>query len=292
MTVDTQRRRFLAAGASVALVGLSGCTGTTPFVGKRLEETHDFDVADGDALSVVGDHGDVTVRSGDSPRLETVKKSGSVFADLSDASLSTSRSGSTVRVEATTEDNDSWLRATPAIDVTAEVPGGVTVETVKTRNGDAEALGVAGDATVSSRNGDAVARNVDGEVAVETRNGDAEARGISGFVAAESRNGDATVRNVGGLDRAESTNGDVEVDVPAVRGDVRVETGNGDVEAAVSSDLDARMVLESGVGGVSLTGPFEVTTRTEEYVEAGPEDADAEIRFRSDNGDVSVTALD
>jgi len=291
MTRDTNRRRFLAAGASAALVGLSGCTGATPFVGKRLEETHELDVGDGDALAIDADNGDVTVRSG-SPRLRTVKKSGSVFADLSAASVDVDREGDTVRVEARTEADGSWFRGTPAVDVDAGIPDGATVETVRTGNGDADVRGVAGDATVASRNGDAVARNVDGDLAVESENGDATARDITGFVAAETENGDAVARNVGGLDGAASDNGDVEVDVPAIRGDTRIETDNGDVEAAVSPDVDARLVLRTDTGDASIEGPFEVATRTEAYVEAGPEDADAEIRLSSDNGDVSVTALD
>ncbi|WP_167599423.1 DUF4097 family beta strand repeat-containing protein [Halorussus marinus] len=291
MTRTTDRRRFLAAGASAALVGLSGCTGATPFVGKRLEETHEFDVGDGNSLAIDADNGDVTVRSG-SPRLETVKKSGSVFADLSDASVDVGRDGDTVRVEARTDDDGSWFQGTPAVDVTADIPDGVTVDAVRTRNGDADVRGVTGDATVESRNGDAVARNVDGEVTVQTDNGDAEARDISGYVTAQTENGDAVARNVGGLDGASSENGDVDVEIPSVRGDTSVETDNGDVEAAVSPDVDARLVLRTDRGDVSIDGPFDVATRTDEYAEAGPEDADAELRLRSDNGDVSVTALD
>jgi len=290
MTRDTTRRRFLAAGASAALVGLSGCTGATPFVGKRLEETHEFDAGDGDSLAIDADNGDVTVRSG-SPRLRTVKKSGSVFADLSDATVDVDRDGDTVRVEARTDDDGSWFRGTPAVDVDADVPDGVTVDTVRTENGDADVRDVAGDAAIASRNGDAIARNVDGEVAVESENGDAEARDVSGFVTAQTENGDAVARNVGGLVGAASDNGNVEVDVPAIRGDTRIETDNGEVEAAVSPDVDARLVLRTDTGDASIEGPFEVATRTETYVEAGPEDADAEIRLSSDNGDVSVTAL-
>jgi len=291
MTRDTDRRRFLAAGASAALVGLSGCTGATPFVGKRLEETHELDVGDGDALAIDADNGDVTVRTG-APGLETVKKSGSVFADLSAASVDVGRDGDTVRVEARTDEDGSWFRGTPAVDVSAQIPDGATVDTVRTENGDADVRGVTGDAAIASRNGDAVARNVDGEVTVESENGDAEARDVSGFVAAETANGDAVARNVGGLDGAASDNGNVEVDVPAIRGDTRIETDNGNVEAAVSPDVDARLVLRTDRGDASIDGPFEVTARSETRIEAGPADADAEIRFRSENGDVSVTALD
>jgi uncharacterized protein YaiI (UPF0178 family) len=39
-------------------------------------------------------------------------------------------------------------------------------------------------------------------------------------------------------------------------------------------------------------GPFAVASGSVRYVEAGADDADAEIRLSSDNGDVSVTALE
>lgn len=274
MTIDKRRRRLLAASGTAAIAGLSGCTSATPFVGKRLEETRTFDFDPESDVAVNADNGDVTVRSGggDAVELTIVKKASSVFADLSDVSVDTTRDGNTVRVE-TNRENGSWLGGTPSVDVTVELPGEATIAEARTENGDVDVRGVSGDATLVSDNGDVTARNVDG------------------FLTAETKNGDVDVRGVAGVDAARSINGDVEVDVAAVRRDVRIETQNGDVEASLSPDVGAHVVLQSSVGDVSLSGPFDVSTNTESYVEAGREDGDTELRFVTTNGDVTVTAL-
>ncbi|WP_135828069.1 DUF4097 domain-containing protein [Halorussus halobius] len=276
MTTDRTRRRFLALGGTAALAGLAGCTGATPFVGKRVENAETYDADAVDAVAVDGQNGDVTVRpaDGEQVRVETVTQSGSVFGDLDDVSVDVATDGGELRVETRQTGDGSFFGGVPSVDVTVDLPIDVDLGELRTENGSVDVRGVATDATLVSENGSTTARNVDG------------------FVAAETENGSATVRGVSGVDGVATENGSVEVDVSDVRGETVVESENGSVTAAVSPDLDADVVALTDNGSVEVDLPgLESSVRSDTRVEGQLGDGGPELRFVTENGGVTVSEL-
>lgn len=276
MTVDRTRRRLLALGGSAAIASLSGCTNATPFVGKRLESTDRYDAASTDQLTV-DTNGDVTVRptDGDRIRVETVKQSSSVFADVSEVAVNVTRDAGTLRIDVQGQGNGSWLEGSTTVDVTVDLPDGVTLDTVRTVNGDVDVRRVAGDATLETVNGDVVVRN------------------LEGFFSADTTNGDITARDVGGVETVTTTNGEVAVDVPAVRDAAAIETTNGDVAVAVSPNLNAELAATTDFGDVTVDGlALDDSMQTEHLVEGTLGAGEGRLRIASTNGDVSVSKLD
>ncbi|NHN59676.1 MULTISPECIES: DUF4097 family beta strand repeat-containing protein [Halorussus] len=276
MNVDTQRRRLLGLSAAAGLTALSGCSGVTPFVGKRLENAQSFDASSVDAVSVAGRNGNVRVRPRDDERIrvETVKKAGSVFADLDDVRVETTTENGELRVAARKVGDGSWLAGVPSVDVTVGLPASVDLGELRTENGRVDVRNVATDATLGSENGQLEARNVDG------------------FVSAETENGRVVARDVTGIDGARSENGSVEIDVKSVRGDTDVATENGRVTAAVSPDLNAEVVATTGNGRVEFdVASAEVSTRRSGRVEATLGGGGPELRLSCENGRVSVSQL-
>jgi len=276
MNVDSQRRRFLALGGTAALTALSGCSGATPFVGKRLEDDQTFAADAVSTVAVDGRSGDVTIRpaDGDQIRVETVKKAGSVFADLDDVSVSTTTADGQLRVETRKTGDGSWLGGVPKVDVTVELPTSVDLGELRTQNGSVDVRGVASDVTALTENGSVEVHNVDGFLSVETENGSVTARGVAG------------------VDSAVTENGSVEVDVPAIRGDTTIETENGSVSAAVSPDVDASVVATTTHGEIEFdVSDFEASTRSADRVEGTLGDGGPELRFETENGGISVSEL-
>lgn len=263
-------------GAAAALTGLSGCSGATPLVGKRLEDSRTYAASSVDTVAVDGRNGEVTVRptNGKQVRVKTVKKAGSVFADLDDASVETTTEGGELRVVTRKSGDGSWLAGVPSVDVTVGLPSSVGLGELRTENGTIDVRGVETDVTLV------------------TENGSLEVRDVDGFVSAETENGSVTVRDVAGIDGVQTENGSVKADVPAIRGVTTLESENGNVTAAVSPDVDAQVVATTEFGHLEFDLPnFEATTRNRRRVEGTLGDGGPELRFETENGSVSVSEL-
>ncbi|UPV74887.1 DUF4097 domain-containing protein [Halorussus limi] len=276
MNVDTQRRRLLGLGATGALAALSGCSGATPFVGKRLEDARTFDAGSVDTVTVNGQNGEVRVRPTDADRVrvETVKQSGSVFADLSDVRVEMSVESGELAVKTRRTGDGSWLGGPPSVKIRVELPSSVGLGRLRTENGTVDVRGVATDATLV------------------TENGRVEAHDIDGFVSAESENGSVAIRGVSGVGDVRTENGSVQLDVPAIRGATTVESENGSVDAAVASDLNATLSARTDNGDLDVRLPnFEADVRSEHLVEGTLGDGGPELRFATENGSVELSEL-
>ncbi|WP_137284991.1 DUF4097 family beta strand repeat-containing protein [Halorussus salinisoli] len=276
MKIDSQRRRLLALGGTATLTNLAGCSGATPFVGKHSEDTRTYDADSVDAVTVNGQNGEVTARptDGEQVRVETVKKAGSVFADLNDVSVETTVEGGELRIETRQTGDGSWLAGVPSVEVNVGLPSEVGLGELRTENGSVDVRDVETDATLV------------------TENGSLEAHDVDGVVSAETENGSVTVRNVSGIGDLRTENGSVETDVPAIRGDTTVESQNGSVTAALSPDVDASVVATNDHGSVEFdVSNFETTTRSEHRVEGTLGDGGPKLRFATENGSVTVSEL-
>lgn len=239
-TMAVTRRGLLGACAVGLSATVSGCSGATPFVGKRTEFDRAFDMSTG-RITVETDSGNASVHrtDADGVRLHGVKEASSVFADIEDITVETVRNGDRLRITGDSGENSFFGLGSKSVSLDVGVPEGVAVERVSAKNGDATATGVAGDATLESTNGAVTARDVDGYVSLSSTNGTLRARGVAG------------------LDGAETTNGSVDVVVPAVESDVSLASTNGSITAALAPTLDATVVASTTNGGVTATGlPF------------------------------------
>jgi len=129
---------------------------------------------------------------------------------------------------------------------------------------------------------------------VRTENGDVNVESVASVSAARSRNGDVAVRNAGPVELVSTENGDVEAEIPApLPGDVTVRTTNGDAEAWLSPDVDAELVASTRNGDVAVSG-LELADhqKSANEVRGVLGDGTDEVTVASENGDVTVDALD
>ncbi len=284
-------RRALLGGSAAAAASLAGCIGDADVVmGKRDESESTYDLPSG-SLRIDAERGEFQVRpaTDDAVRVRTVK-SGSLLSSLSAVSVSSERDGDAVVVRSTAD--DAGFFGGPDVKVTVEIPSGVRVESASVDAGGVlvEDVSVESGVSLNAENGGAVVRRVDGDVTVTAGNGGAVAEDVSGFVTARSENGGTVIKGCDGVDAASTGNGGVEVDVSALRGDTRLSAGNGGVEAALSPDLDARVVASTENGGVDLEGaPLDTSTVTGSYVEGTIGDGTHTLRVETTNGGVSLS---
>ncbi|WP_324757546.1 DUF4097 family beta strand repeat-containing protein [Haloarcula sp. GH36] len=280
MTSDVTRRRFLAGTALTALTAAAGCSGTTPFVGKRTESTETITVRDATTLTVETETGDVTLRGTDREDLHVraVKQASSVGTDVTELTLETTRENGQLSLSSQWSGTTGFFTSRPSLDIDAEVPASLAVGEVTTSVGDIQATDVTGD------------------LRAEANTGDVRVRRGGGTVSAESDTGDVEVRSPDVLAGASTNTGDVSVDVPAIDGETTVDANTGDVTAHVAPDLDATLVVQSSTGDVELTGLPLSDGETEQddpgesfrgvLGEGGPT-----LRIESSTGDVTVRSL-
>lgn len=265
------RRRFLALGFA-ATAGLAGCVVPGDQETERTTRTVD---APANAPLVVDNHnGDVTVTGGgtDAIDLEITKRTNYGRDLFSEVTVETDASGDRIRVETVT--GDVPMGASVSVDLQLTLPGSVTVERARTRNGDVTVEDVPGDATL------------------ETTNGRVDADGVDGFLTLRSTNGTVEAHDVAGIDGASTSNGDVDVEIPAIRGDTTLETTNGDVRASAAADLDAEVELRTTNGDVSYGGlDLQVETDRETHLRGTLGAGGDQLLAKTTNGDVRLRAI-
>jgi DUF4097 and DUF4098 domain-containing protein YvlB len=280
VTRNVSRRRFLAGTAVAALTAAAGCSGTTPFVGKRTESTERVQVRGATTLTVRNQTGDVTLRGTerDDIRVHTVKQASSLGTNIRDMALERSHEDGRIHLASRWDGDTGMFTSSPSMNIDAELPASLAVGEVTTAVGDVD-----------------IAR-VDGDVRATADTGDVRVRRVGGTVTAESDTGDVAVRAPAVLGGATADTGDVSVDVPAIDGETTVGTETGDVTAHVAPDLDATLVVQSTNGDVELTD-LSVSERettsdvTGESVQGVLGDGGPTLRLESTTGDVTVQSL-
>ncbi len=273
MTHKTPRRRFLAGAAAAGLGALGGCIS----LGDRqeTEETHTFDVADLDELTLRNGVGDVTVAAEERSdvRVRAIKRAAN--EDHFDAiSLVEQRSGGTLALSVDNEIDSVLLGSPPSMELDIVVPADLRVAEVGTDVGDVEVEGS------------------NGALSVETDTGDGVVSGVEGTVDATTDTGDLTIRDVASISGITTDTGDVEVDVAALDGDARIEIDTGDVDAALAASLDARVVVRSETGDVTSNGlDFSDLESGEQRLEGTLGEGTNRLTIATDTGDVTLSGL-
>ncbi|WP_313692542.1 DUF4097 family beta strand repeat-containing protein [Halorarum halobium] len=276
MNHDPTRRRLLAGGAAAALTSLAGCTGLTPFVGTREEETRTVALEDAESLAVVGQVGDVTLRAADRSdvRVHTVKQSSSVTADVSKLSLAVERADGRLVLRTEWSGGGDLFGGRPSMSLDVRVPRSLAVARAATNVGDLRVTDAAGDLDAT------------------TDVGDVTIDGVSGTVTGESSTGDVEIRSPDVLGDVRTETGDLTVDAPALAGDTRIESETGDVDLAVADSVGAELSVRTETGDVSVSGlELSDSTRAEHVVTGTLGDGGPSLTVRTETGDVSVTAM-
>lgn len=275
--VGMTSRRSVLAGAGAALsAALAGCSGLTPFVGKRQESTERVPVDDASALAVAVDVGDVTVRAADREdvHVDVVKQSSSVNADLSKLEFRVERPDDRLRLRGEWT-GSGGLSGKPSMDLDVTVPSSLAVAATETQVGDVDVEGVTGDVSAASSTGDVTLRSV------------------AGTASAATSTGDVVVEDVETFGGAEASTGDLTVEVPAVAGDTRAETSTGDVTAAIGADVDAELRASTSTGDVVVEELSLADGSVGEESASGTlGDGGPELVFETSTGDVTLSALE
>ncbi|MFC7095934.1 DUF4097 family beta strand repeat-containing protein [Halobaculum marinum] len=276
MSNNLTRRRVLAGGATALLASIAGCSGATPFVGKRTERTETVALDGAERLAVQTDLGDVTIRTADREDIDVhiVKQASSVTADITDLAFRVERSGDELLFRSEFTGDTELLGGRPSMSLDVTVPEALPVSSVQSQVGDLDVEDVVGD------------------LDAETNTGDVRVRRVAGAVRATASTGDVVVDRPEALAGATTSTGHVTVDVPAIDDDTRVESETGDVAAAVGRDVDAVLRARTSTGDVSVSGlSLSDSTRTDDLVTGTLGEGGPTLDIETDTGDVSVSAL-
>jgi hypothetical protein len=160
---------------------------------------------------------------------------------LSDTKLVLSRSGSEIRIEAVTPDNEIF--GSSKLDFDVVVPETIPL-VVEDGSGDLTIDNV-GPAEVTDGSGDMTIRNVNGNLSVHDGSGDMKLENISGDVRINDGSGGIEVRGAGSVDIGNDGSGSVEI--RNVKRDVHIgNKGSGSVDV---SDVGGNFRLGNKGGG-------------------------------------------
>jgi DUF4097 and DUF4098 domain-containing protein YvlB len=273
---NVTRRRLLGAGAVAALTGLAGCSGATPYIGKRTENERALRVRDATSLAVTAKVGTVSLvgEERDDIHLDLVKKASSVSADLSKLTLDVQRNNGRLHLQSRFEGDEPFFGGRPTMDLALRVPRSLAVEHVDSSVGDVTLRGVAGDMTVT------------------TDVGDVHVQDVRGVVSAEASTGDIVVESGETVGDVSASTGDLDLAVSAIDGDTEFTTSTGDIVLALSTDVTADLTAEADVGDVTVEGlSLEDSQRQESMVTGRLNGGGPELTVSTNTGDISVSSL-
>ncbi|MGM0606115.1 MAG: DUF4097 family beta strand repeat-containing protein [Halobacteriota archaeon] len=238
MTRNTTRRRLLSGGLTALLASVAGCTGMTPFVGRRDEGTRTESVTDVDELAIEFDVGSLRIRSSDRDdvHVDYIRQSSSVTADISNLELRTERRDGRLTIISEWTGRKTIFGGRPSMDLDVEIPRSLPVTSIE---------GSVGSVDVAEVRGDLDVQTTTGSVTIED---------LAGTVSAESTTGSIDISSPDRLGDVRASTGSVTVDVPAIDGDTELTTSTGSIDAAVAPDLDAELTVQTSTGRVDVEG--------------------------------------
>ena len=275
MPRDTTRRKLLGGLAATGTAALAGCTGATPFVGRRIEETETVDPADATAIEIVGRVGDLSIvgTDRDTVHLDVEKQTSSLRTDLEAFHLRSETVDDVLAFSSEYEADLGWFESQPRMNLDVELPAELAVERLRTSTGRIAVRDVLGDLEAESTTGGVRISNVDGAVAAEATTGSVRLEDVDGFVRAETTTGGIEARDVEGVEHLSTT--------------------TGSVDAALSTDLDAELVIATNTGGIDVDGlDIDEEVSTSDEVRGTLGEGGPRLRITTTTGSISVTALE
>lgn len=271
------RRQLLGGVAGAGLLTLPGCSGMTPFVGQRIEESETVDPNDADRLSIRGDAGNVVVVGDDRSDIEVelVKQSSSIRSNLDDLEFEIDRSNDELEFRSEWHGDEGWFQSRPSIDFDIDTPYSVSLDRIE------------------SSVGRVIVQNVSGNLDLRTSTGQIDVETVSGTVSAQTSTGRVAVRDVERIGDLRTSTGRVETEVPAIDGDTRLSTSTGRITAAISEDLDAELRATTNTGSVDV-GDLELNDRTSEngFISGTLGDGGPTLEIETNTGRITLERLE
>jgi DUF4097 and DUF4098 domain-containing protein YvlB len=174
----------------------------------------------------------------DQVEIKAVKKTRKSADNLKKVKIEVHESADSVYVETIYPQHDN---TGVSVDYTVQVPEGVRVEEAGTVNGSVSLTGPFSTATATTTNGKVRVENASGDLKFETTNGSIEAVNVSGNV------------------NAETTNGSIEIELTALKEDLRAQTTNGSITVKWSAGAEVNADLEAETTNGSITVDFPIT---------------------------------
>lgn len=279
MAANHTRRRLLGGLSAAGAAALAGCTGSTPFVGRRLEDAETIDPDDAEAIAITGSVGDLTVTGADREtiRLDLEKQASSVRTDLEALRLESDREEDRLEFRAEYDDEPGWFESEPAMDIDVSLPETLSVDRLLTGTGRITVTDVGGDLEARSSTGSVRARNVDGTVTAETSTGGIE------------------IEDVDAVGTLTASTGSIEAAVPAIDGDTVISASTGSVEVALSPTIDADLEARTSTGSLEIDDEglgLEEYRRENDRVSAVLGDGGPRLRIETSTGSVEVSTLE
>ncbi|WP_302082672.1 DUF4097 family beta strand repeat-containing protein [Salinibaculum rarum] len=269
-----RRRTLLAGVGTVTTAGLAGCFGAVfeTTASESFENT--YDVRAETTLTVSNRNGNVSVRNTDDDQLTVAgEKRASSESALEELSVDVT-TGERVVVDVSFGPGSNFDQR--SVDVSIDVPTGVTVDRVETSNGNVTVTGVTGDVSASTSNGNVWATDVDGSVDCDSSNGNVRIRGATGVASART------------------SNGTVDVELLAMDGDVTCESSNGGVTIRIGPDISCAFELSTSNGRVSVEDvPHTASVSRRGRMEGRIRDGtDPTLTAATTNGDVRLQSAE
>lgn len=182
---------------------------------------------------------------------------------------------------------------------------------VDTGSGPVEAHSVTGELVIDTGSGDVVVEGFDGELEVDTGSGHVELTDVSGDdLTADTGSGDVTGSGIraGALSvdtgsgevvlsgvacpnvTVDTGSGEVELELLQDVDELDIDTGSGSVTVRVPDAVGARMVLDTGSGGIDMGLPLEVQQARRNFLQGVLGDGDGTIRIDTGSGNIRIVA--
>ncbi|RQG98545.1 DUF4097 family beta strand repeat-containing protein [Natrarchaeobius oligotrophus] len=276
MPQDLTRRRLLGGLSAAGVATLAGCTGSTPFVGRRIEDSKEFDPDGAETIAIVESTGDVSVAGDDrdTVAMDVVKQASSVRTDLEALELTRERVDDVLEFRSEYRSETGWFESEPAMNLDVAVPEELAVDRLRTSTGRI------------------TARNVRGDLAAESSTGTVRIESVDGTVAAETSTGSIEIRDVAAVGSAFASTGSIDAEIPAIDGDTDVRTSTGGVDAALSPDLDAELEVSTSTGSIDV-GDLELDDahRDGDFLRATLGDGGPRLRVETSTGSIALSTL-
>lgn len=295
MKQRTSRRGLIAGAAGAMTTALAGCASMTPFVGQRLTDTMTEDAGSVESISVIGNVGAINIAGSerDDIRIDVVKQSSSVRADLEALTVETARENGQLDIWTEYHRDLGWMESEPSADLTIRIPDDIAVNRIESTVGGVEIQQVPGDMSVETTTGRITINDVDGSVSTRSTTGRIEISGVTGRVSANATTGRVTVHDIGIAGDLTTTTGRISVDIPAIKSDTDIRTQTGRITAAIAPTIDAEISAASTTGRISHDNlPLTDVSTGPQSLRGTLGDGGPRINLQSSTGRITLRPLD